>query len=66
LKPLKDKYKNEGELIDEFCSLTECSECNGSDDTGEPNGYGCEAMEKFVEENISLIEEEKINDFFKS
>lgn len=55
LKPLKDQYSDEDELTDEFCRRNGCSECNGSDHNGEPNGYGCDFMEKFVDDNYHLI-----------
>lgn len=53
--PLKEKYKDENELINEFCKRSNCSKCNGSDDSGEPNGYGCDDMENFINENYNLI-----------
>jgi hypothetical protein len=52
---LKETYEDENELTGEFCTRSDCGVCNGFDDTGEPNGYGCPAMEKFVEENYHLI-----------
>jgi hypothetical protein len=52
---LKEAYEDENKLTEEFCTSSNCFACIGSDDTGEPNGYGCPAMEKFVEENYHLI-----------
>jgi hypothetical protein len=49
MKPLKKQYKDDNELIDEFCLRKKCQLCNGFDQNGEPCGYGCKEMEKFVE-----------------
>ena len=49
MEPLKKKYKDDNELIEEFCNRMKCHICEGSDESsGEPNGYGCDAMEDFV------------------
>lgn len=49
MKPLKKKYEDENDLIDEFCSRSECRSCMGTDMNGEPNGYGCDGLEVFLE-----------------
>ena len=54
--PDKEKYENVNELIDEFCLKKKCSICQGTDMEGEPNGYGCDGMEAFVEKNSHLID----------
>lgn len=52
---LKKNYKDENELIEKYCARTQCKHCFGSDDTGELNGYGCESMEQWVDDNYHLI-----------
>ncbi len=55
--PLKKEYKDEDELIDEFCNRSNCHACNGIGVDGEPNGYGCNAIEVFLASNSQLIKE---------
>jgi len=33
------------------------NECKGSDQDGEPNGYGCPDLDSFIEENQDRIKE---------
>lgn len=55
-KPEKTRYRDEDDLADEFCLRVGCSECHGElPESYEPTGYGCDAMERFVEENSHLI-----------
>ena len=46
----RDYELDEDELIHLFCSAKNCNTCEGADETGEPNGYGCPALEKFLDQ----------------
>lgn len=52
---LKDHYICDDEIGDEFCTRLKCKLCNGSDINGEPNGYGCEWRDKYLETNEELL-----------
>lgn len=32
-----------------YCNRKQCSYCDGTDYNGEPNGYGCDGLDKRVE-----------------
>lgn len=34
---------------DKFCKKEKCRQCDGTDYNGEPNGYGCNARDNFIE-----------------
>lgn len=53
--PLKKYYRSEDELGDEYCQRMGCKSCHGTDDNGEPNGYGCEQADEFYCNNEHLI-----------
>ena len=53
--PKKSSYADENELIDEYCDKQNCTACNGSDVNGEPNGYGCDGLEEWLEKHSNLI-----------
>ena len=38
-----DKY------TEAFCKRMKCNECDGTDYNGEPNGYGCGALENRID-----------------
>ena len=38
-----------------FCNKIGCSECKGTDQNGEPNGYGCEGEEQYIEKRYKSI-----------
>jgi hypothetical protein len=43
-----------------FCKKVNCSECEGTDYTGEPNGYGCSDEEKYIEKRYNSILKRRI------
>jgi hypothetical protein len=56
----KSAYKimedfDEDAIGDAFCLSQGCSECQGSDYNGEPNGYGCEGRDNFVSKRFREI-----------
>jgi hypothetical protein len=53
--PQKASYADDNELIDEFCDQRKCSFCNGIDENGEPNGYGCPDLEEWIDKHAALI-----------
>jgi type I site-specific restriction-modification system R (restriction) subunit len=63
---IKRYYKDEEVLEREFCRKENCSTCDGSDENGEPNGYGCSHNEKYIEENYKYIASESEENFFYS
>lgn len=60
MKPLQEKYKDEDELSDEFCSRSKCSACDGTDYSGEPNGYGCTDNDNFISDNMHRLTTENV------
>ena len=51
-EPLTRKciWNDENELRDWYCrEIAVCVACHGTGQDGEPNGYGCEPMEDFME-----------------
>lgn len=54
-KPLKDHYIDDDQLGHEFCQRVGCNACFGNDENGEPNGYGCNYQESYVDDNNDLI-----------
>ena len=58
-------YKDVEALEERFCKINDCTACNGSDPNGEPNGYGCDTRDKWVEsEMFTLVEEQKEECFY--
>ena len=49
---MKKYYYDIEVLEEEFCILSDCTACHGMDPSGEPNGYGCESRDHWVEEKI--------------
>ncbi len=39
---------------EKYCNEIGCTACIGTGEDGEPNGYGCERMEKHVEEELQM------------
>lgn len=46
---------DEDKYIDEFCNKQNCHSCEGTDQSGEPNGYGCDGAEQYVEQMYQHI-----------
>jgi len=38
-----------------FCKKENCHECDGTDFNGEPNGYGCEAQDEYIDSRYQSI-----------
>lgn len=63
-KPEKAYYRDISDLEDEYCDQIGCHACDGTDQNGEPNGYGCEEREiwankyfdDYVKEDYEIIE----------
>lgn len=55
MQSLKKGCQDDDELIKEFCNRQKCNACNGIDENGELNGYGCIPLEDFIRENESKI-----------
>lgn len=53
--PNKETYEDTNDLIDEYCERANCEQCHGTERNGEPNGYGCEAMEQWVAKHTDRI-----------
>ncbi len=60
LKPRHTFYTDPEQLDSEYCSVSECSECDGTDMNGEPNGYGCTARDNWVEKHLHLVHDEEV------
>lgn len=37
------------DYVERFCKRSKCDVCNGSDENGEPNGYGCTALDAYIQ-----------------
>jgi len=62
MNKFKKIYLTQSEYIEKiFCQNENCSECFGTDHNGEPNGYGCESAERFVDET-EIYEEINMGD----
>ena len=57
-------YKDEDILGDLFCESRNCTECVGIDHNGEPNGYGCEGRDDFIEANAESLVENSREDIY--
>ena len=55
IKPRVSHYVDDNDLIDDFCSQMKCNLCHGTDQNGEPNGYGCPSMEEFQDKYDDYI-----------
>ena len=54
---MKKYYSIHDDIEQVFCDINECNECDGTDQSGEPNGYGCEDQEDFCgDEQHQLVE----------
>ena len=36
------------DAVKRYCNKQKCKECDGSDESGEPNGYGCDGLEEYL------------------
>lgn len=52
IKPSKDFYIDENELIDDFCSQMKCSGIETVGESGGESCYGCDELEDFQEKYI--------------
>lgn len=52
---MKTYYKDEDDLNQGYCDIKKCCQCDGTDQNGEPNGYGCPGQEKFIEKYWNSI-----------
>lgn len=59
MKPRKKKYKDSNELGREYCEQSNCSACKWTDENGEPNGFGCNGQDEFIDTYEHLIKEER-------
>lgn len=46
---------DEDKYVKTYCKSKNCNMCNGSDSSGEPNGYGCEGLEKRIDNMYNSI-----------
>ena len=37
------------DYVDRFCRRSKCDACQGTDENGEPNGYGCVALDAYIQ-----------------
>lgn len=59
------KYFYDSEVLENvYCSNNNCHSCDGTDVSGEPNGYGCDAREDWVVEQIESENYEEITGDF--
>ena len=58
LKPLNDFYLDPEQLDEEYCSRVNCQACEGTDQNGEPNGYGCSSRDNWVEKHLELVHDD--------
>lgn len=58
----KKYYRDENDFIEDYCISVDCGACNGTDQNGEPNGYGCPAKEEFIDNNYEkyMLEDDDI------
>ena len=53
-------FNSDDDVAEYYCTnVRGCNACGGSDMNGEPNGYGCEAQEDYIEENIHKVLSER-------
>ena len=55
-----DEYKimsdfDDDKYTDAYCRKMKCNDCMGTDMNGEPNGYGCNGLEKRIENMYNSI-----------
>ena len=49
-------YNSEENVVgDLFCSINNCEDCMGTDQSGEPNGYGCDSRYKFIDDFLKAL-----------
>lgn len=46
---MNDNDFDPDDYVDEFCKRSKCHECNGIDENGEPNGYGCIPLDAYIQ-----------------
>jgi len=46
---------DEDKYIEKYCMKVNCSKCNGTGEDGEPNGYGCEGNDDYVDKWYNSI-----------
>jgi hypothetical protein len=40
---------------DRYCNKQKCRACNGIDENGEPNGYGCVGRDEYIQSRYDSI-----------
>jgi len=59
MKPQKVIYKDENELIDEFCRRMNCKRCYTSKKKEDVIGEGCQSMIDWVCSQVQLVDIEE-------
>jgi len=44
---------------DIFCLINNCGDCEGTDQSGEPNGYGCDPRDSFTDDFLDALKDKK-------
>ena len=55
MNTMKPRYEDEVELMNEFCFRKDCRKCLAHPQAQEPDGFGCQELEEFMDENLSKI-----------